>query len=280
MPDEAPGDLADERVGRGEDAEVRAAVLRRDAERLALAGGDVRAVRAGRREDGQADRLDDRDEQGAGGMGQAADLGHRLEQAEEVGLGGDDAGDRTIGVGQHPLEGGQIGRAGGVAVGDQRDLLELEAALEVGPRRRPVVRVDAARDEHPLAPGRPAGHQRGLGGGGGPVVVRGRHDVEVDQLGQQRLVLVDALERALADLGLVRRVGRVPLAAEQELVDRGRAPVAVDPGAQERGEVGPVACGEAGQAGGELELGFGLGQVERATRAARPGCPRTAGRRR
>ena len=59
-PDEPAGDLADERVGRGEDAEVRAAVLRRDAERLALAGGDVGAVRAGRREDRERDRLDRR----------------------------------------------------------------------------------------------------------------------------------------------------------------------------------------------------------------------------
>ena len=101
-------------------------------ERLALAGGDVGAVRAGRREDGQADRLDDGDEQRARGVRQAADLGHRLEQAEEVRLGGDDAGDRAVRVGEHPLQGGQVGRAGGRAVGDQRDLVELEAALEVG----------------------------------------------------------------------------------------------------------------------------------------------------
>ena len=278
MPDEPAGDLADERVGRGEDAEVRAAVLRRDAERLALAGRDVGAVGAGRREDGQADRLDDGDEQGAGGVRQAADLGHRLEQAEEVRLGGDDAGDRAVRVGQHPLEGREVGRAGGLAVGDERDLVELEPAPEVGPSVCPVVGVDAARDEDPLAAGRPAGHQRGLGGRRRAVVVRGRDDVEVDQLGEQRLVLVDALERALADLGLVRRVGRVPLAAEQELVDRRRAPVAVDAGAQERGEVGPVARRRGRQAGGELELGLGLGQVERARRAARPGCRRRARR--
>ncbi len=131
-PDETPGDLADERVGRGQDPEVRPAVLRRDPERLALAGRDVGAVRAGRLEDGQADRLDDGDEQRAGGVRQAADLGHRLEQAEEVGLGGDDAGDRAVRVGEHPLQGGQVGRAGGSTVGDQRDLVELEAALEIG----------------------------------------------------------------------------------------------------------------------------------------------------
>ncbi len=131
--------------------------------------------------------------------------------------------------------------------------------------------MDAARDEDPLAAGRPAGHQRRLGGRRGAVVVRRRDDVEVDQLGQQRLVLVDALERPLADLGLVRRVGRVPLAAQQQLVDGRRRPVAVDAGAEERREVGPVARGQAGQPGGELELGLRVGQVETARRAARPG---------
>ena len=63
-----------------------------------------------------------------------ADLGHRLEQAEEVGLGGDDAGDRPVRVGQHPLERREVGRAGRLAVGHERDLVELEAAPEVGPR--------------------------------------------------------------------------------------------------------------------------------------------------
>ena len=122
--------------------------------------------------------------------------------------------------------------------------------------------MDAATDEHPLAPRRAARHERGLGRRGGAVVVRRGDDVEVDQLGDQRLVLVDALERALADLGLVGRVGRVPLAAEQDLVDRRRAPVAVDARAEERGEVGAVARGQAGQPRRELELGFGRREVE------------------
>ena len=277
-PDQTPGDLADERIGRGEDAEVRPAVLRRDPEWLALACRDVRAVRAGRCEDSQADRLDDRDEQRARGVGETADLGHRFEEAEEVRLGGDDARDGSAGFGQHPLQRGEIGRAGRLTVGHEGDLLELESAPEIGGGRPPVVRVDAARDEHPLAPGRAAGHERGLRGGGGPVVVRRRDDVEVDQLGQQRLVLVDALERALADLGLVRRVGRVPLPAQEQLVDRRRAPVPVDAGSEERREVGPVAGGEAGQAGRQLELRLRIGQVEGRMLAARPGCPRTAGR--
>ena len=123
--------------------------------------------------------------------------------------------------------------------------------------------MDAAAHEHAVAAGRPARHQRRLGRGRGAVVVRGRDDVEVDELGHQRLVFVDRLERPLADLGLVRRVGRVPLAAEQQLVDRGRAPVAIDAGAEERHEVGPVATGQVPQAGRQLQLGLGVGQVQR-----------------
>ena len=143
MPDEPAGDLADERVGAGQDAEVRPAVLRRDPERLALAGGDVGAVRARRREHRQADRLDDRDEQRAGGMGELADLGHRLEQAQEVRLGRDHPGHRVGRRRPAALEGREVGRAGGVALGDQRDLVELEAAAEVRAQRLAVVRVDA-----------------------------------------------------------------------------------------------------------------------------------------
>jgi hypothetical protein len=69
---------------------------------------------------------------------QAADLGHRLEQAQEVRLGCDDARDRPIWIGEHPLEGGEVGRAGRRSVGDERDLIELEPALEVRLGRLPV----------------------------------------------------------------------------------------------------------------------------------------------
>ena len=107
-PDEPAGDLADERVGRGEDPEVRPAVLRRDAERLALARGDVGPVGAGRGEHGERDRLDDGHEQRPGRMGELADPRHRLEEPEEVGVRGDDPGHRAVGVGQHRLERGEV----------------------------------------------------------------------------------------------------------------------------------------------------------------------------
>ena len=144
----------------------------------------------------------------------------------------------SLGVGQRALERGQVGRA----VGQRRQLFERQVgAGEVGPRRVEEVAMDRARCQHAPALGRADGHQRRLGGRRGAVVVRRRDDVEPGQLGDQRLVLVDRLQRALADLGLVGRVGGVELAARQDLVDRRRDVVAVGAGAEEAGQVGPVA---------------------------------------
>ena len=117
--------------------EIRTAVLRRDAERLALAGRDIRAVGTGRREDRQRDRLDDRHEQGPGGMGELADPRHRLQEPEEIGVRGDHPGHGPVRIGEHRLQGGEVGGPGRVAVGHDRDLVELEPAPEVRPRAWP-----------------------------------------------------------------------------------------------------------------------------------------------
>ena len=270
-PDEPPGDLADEGIGRGEYPQIRAAVLGRDAKRLTLSGGDVGAVGTRWCEDGQADRLDDRHEQGPRCVREPADLGHRLEKAEGVRLSGENAGDRMIRVGEEPLQGSQVGRPGRRPVTNERDLVDDQlAAAEVRRRCFPVVAVDSAGDEDPLAPGLATGHQCRFGRGGSPIVMRRRHDIEAGQLADHRLVFVDRLERALAHLGLVGRVRRVPLSPKQQLVDRGRNPVAVDTRAEERGEVGPIAGGQRLEAGCELELGDGI----REPQLARPEIPR------
>ncbi len=128
--------------------------------------------------------------------------------------------------------------------------------------------MDGPRDEDPCATGRPAGHQGRFGRGRGTVIVGSRNDVEVHELADERLVFIDALERALADLRLVRRVRGVPLAAQEQLVDGGRRPVAIDTGSQERGEVGPVASREALEPGRQFEfrLRFRQGQPARPKR--------------
>ncbi len=195
-------------------------------------------------------------------MGELADRGHWLEQPKEIGLRRDYAGHRSVGLGKHPLEGVEVRGSGGVAIHHQGNFVELQAAAEIGAQRLAILRMDAAGDEHPLASGRPASHQRGLGRGGGAVVVGCRDHVQADELGQQRFVLVDALQGSLADLGLVRRIGRIPLAAQKDLVDRGRAPVAIHARSEERRQVGAVAARQGHETRGQLELGLGFREVQ------------------
>ena len=173
------------------------------------------------------------------------------------------------------LQGGQVGRA----VVERGQLLELEAGrAEVGARRLEVVAMDGAAGQDALAPGGADGHQRRLGGRRRAVVVRGRDDVEAGQLGDERLVLVDRLQRALADLGLVGRVGRVELAARDDLVDRRRQEVAVDarrPGSSP----GRPGCAPPGAPGGRPAGAPARARAGRARgRGPRPGCRRRAGR--
>ena len=105
--------------------------------------------------------------------------------------------------------------------------------------------MDGAADQHALAArGRANGHQRRLGGRRAAVVVRGGDDVQAGQLRDQRLVLVDRLERALADLRLVGRIRGIELAARQDLVDRRRDVVAVRAGAEEARQADAVARGQ------------------------------------
>ncbi len=55
-----------------------------------------------------------------------------------------------------------------------------------------------------------SGHRHRLGGRGGFVEQRRVGDIESGELGDEGLEVEDRLESALADLGLIRRVGRVP----------------------------------------------------------------------
>ena len=192
-------------------------------------------------------------------MGHAADLGHRLQQAEEVRVRYNHSGDGAARIGQHPLQCREIGRSGVWTLGDQGDLVRVERCpAEVGAHGLAIVWVHAATDQDPLATRRPAGHQGALGRGRRAVVVRRGDDVETGQLGQKRLVFVDRLKGALADLGLVGRVGGVELAPEQQLVnDRGNE-VTVSPGTEEADQVDTVAIGQCAKPVRQVDLRFGL----------------------
>ena len=90
-------------------------------------------------------------------------------------------------------------------------------------------------------------HEHGLGHRRAAVVKAGVGDLHAGELGDQRLVLECGLERSLAGLGLVGRVGRVELAARGQVVDHGGDEVIVAAAAQEADAlVGPLVPREQG----------------------------------
>ena len=91
----------------------------------------------------------------------------------------------------------------------QADAERLGAGLEDGQRLRQRVGVDD-EDGVGLGAAGPAHQRHRLGGGGGLVEHGGAGDVETGEVGDHRLEVDQRLEPALADLGLVGRVGGVP----------------------------------------------------------------------
>ena len=89
---DAAGHLAHERFATREDPKMRAAVRHRDAERLALADGDVDAERARRLEERVRMRLGDLHAERACGVRRVRDLANVDERAERVGVLDDEAG--------------------------------------------------------------------------------------------------------------------------------------------------------------------------------------------
>ena len=122
--------------------------------------------------------------------------------------------------------------------------------------------VDGPADEHPIAARGADGHQRRLGHRRRAVVVRSGNDVQAGQLSDQRLILVDGLQRALADLRLVRRIRGIELAPAEDLVDGGRDVVAIGAGTQEAGQPDPIARSERLHAHRQRQLVLCRRQVE------------------
>ena len=71
-----------------------------------------------------------------------------------------------------------------------------------------IVGVQASGEHRLGSPGHPMGHHHCLGGGGGAVVHGGVGDIHAGEGRDLRLELEQVLQRALGDLGLVRRVRR------------------------------------------------------------------------
>ena len=75
------------------------------------------------------------------------------------------------------------------------------------------------QDYDVAASGDPAGHESGLGEGGGTVIHASVGDVHAGEVADHGLEVVGGLKGALANLGLVGSIGSVELAAAGHVAD-------------------------------------------------------------
>ena len=152
----------------------------------------------------------------------------------------------------------------GTAVGSEGQLAHLEVAeaAQVGRDRGPVVRMERARQpDHPPAGQEAAGHEHRLRGRRRAVVHAGVRHLEPEDERGEGLELEGRLQRALADLGLVGRVGGRELAAQEDLVHHRRNPVRVRARAEEHCRA--ARAGVAGRERAHVAAELGLGQALR-----------------
>ena len=232
----------------GEYADVRPAVGRRDAQSLSLGYDDVGVVVAGGPEHRQGYRVRHDDQQRAAVVSPAGEDLQVLHVAQKTRLLYDQArrvlGERVV-ARRHGVD-PQAGR------------------LHVGGEHVPVVRRHRVEHGDTVSPGQPGGHEHGFGHGRRSVVHAGVGDLHPGELAHHRLELVVRLQRALGDLGLVRRVAGHELAAGGDLPHHSGDEVAVRASAQEgRVPAGrDVLCRHGLDLPAQLELRSGRWQVQ------------------
>ena len=185
--------------------------------------------------------------------------------------------------------------AGGLVV-DRRSRIPRRRAASGGsahdrrrsamPRHRldrlAIVRMQAAGEHRLLPLGDAVRHQHRLGGRGRAVIHRGVGDLHAGQQRDLGLELEQILQRALRDLGLIRRVGGEEFRALDQVIDARRHVVLVGAGSRRRTAPTPAATflrRHAAEHALDLDLGLGAAAGRAAPSAAcRPACRRTARR--
>ena len=137
----------------------------------------------------------------------------------------------------------------------------------VGSQHFAIFRMNGAGHGDAIAPGDPHGHHGGFGHGRGSVVHRRIGHIHAGQLADHGLEFEDRGERALRDLGLVRRVRSQKLAARDDRIHQHRAVMMIHARAQEiRVRVGVFAAARA-EIIDDFVLAFARRNVQRAVEA-------------
>ena len=231
-PHKPPRHLADVFLLAAEQPDVGPAELQPDADRLAFADDDVGAHFARRLDRAERDRFGhDRDQQRLLGLACLRQRRQIVDPAEDVGILHHDA----AGVVVDPRD--QVGEIGLGRQRRHRGLDHVAGIFRHRPRDRHVMRVDAGREQRLRPPRHPPRHADRFPARGRAVVHAGVRDVGPEQARDLRLELEQHLQRALRDLGLVRRVGGQELAALDQVIDRRRDVVAIRAAAEEERHV-------------------------------------------
>ena len=242
-------------LARGDVAGVRTAAAHRLPEPLRASGHDVRAKVPGRGQEGKGQEVCNHDEASALGLNGLS----KLPIASDV---ADRARSRRI-----LDEQARTPRDVDVAAEDVHvDDLQAKGRSPSVDDRAGVgedVRID--RDLR-LSLGAAHGEGDGLGGRGRFVEKGGARDVHSRQLGCQRLEIEEGFEPSLRDLGLVRRVGRVPRGIAENVAHDGSGDHGVVEALADHRRRHPVGRREPGEFGGDLGFAQGFGQSARRRR--------------
>ena len=253
LPDDPAGHAADVRHARGDQTEVRAAVVQVVAEGLSFGDGDVGPEGAGRREHAERQRIEDLDQRGAGSVGTFRERADGLEDPEPVRVLDDHGGDVVTELGLVAPAGVGEGRA---SISCPVGIVEVRRVCTMRGSTPPVTTTrERSFDET---------HVDRLDECGRPVVQRCVRDLELRQSAHHRLELEQHLQHALRELELVGRVrGRELGTARQRLHDR-RNVVVVRLTTREAHQDlgGAVPRGERRCVADDLELAHAVGEVE------------------
>ncbi len=195
--DQAAGHRALVGLARGEVGRVRAAEAQRHAEALRVADRDVGAELARRFEQEQRERVGRHDDQRARAVRTLDERARVAQQAVAGRVLQQGAEDRCSEVEQRRVARDDLQAQGVRARAHDLDRLRMAVGGDEEVLAR-VVLADVEAERH------------GLGRGGALVEHRGVGDLQARELEHHRLVGEQRLEPALADLGLVGRVLRVP----------------------------------------------------------------------
>ena len=261
LSNQTTGHIADIATPAGKQTQAGSTIAEGNAQALPLRHRDIGPEFAGGLENAQGHGLGGHGQgQRAGVLGAATNGRNILDHAKDVWIADDHAAYALV---QMPCQGHLVKPAGFIPA--QLDKRQTGEAIQIGPNDLTVLWMQRAGDQHPRAFGQNAlGHENRLSARRRPIVHAGVGDFQAQQGSNQRLELENNLECPLADLGLIRRIGRGKLRPLYDLVNHDWHEVGIGSGSQKRPlrAVAGLLFGERSQTLGDFGLRQAGGKIK------------------